>query len=127
VFLAVVLLGPAVAAAVAELLHLLVIVLVAVAAAGLAAFVAWRLRRGRQDAPRQVQRITPAPPRPSPLRSEPRQAIEAPQQMHLHFHGASAEDVAAIIAQQALPEPDVNRPDPRTPYNRSGGARGTRR
>jgi hypothetical protein len=29
--------------------------------------------------------------------AEPRPAIEAPRQVHLHFHGVSAEDVAAII------------------------------
>jgi hypothetical protein len=50
VILAVALLGPAVAAAVAELLHLLVIVAVALAAvvgAGLVAAGAWRLRQTR--------------------------------------------------------------------------------
>jgi hypothetical protein len=105
VFLAVVLLGPAVAAAVAELLHLLVIVAVVLAAAagvGLTAFVAWRLRHRRQAAPWRVERITPAPPRPSPLRSEPRPAIEAPQQVHIHhhWHGVDAAEVAELIRRQ---------------------------
>jgi hypothetical protein len=53
--LAVALLGPAVAAAVAELLHILIIVivvLVAVAGGSLVAFGAWRLRQTRQGPPR---------------------------------------------------------------------------
>ena len=98
--LAVALLGPAVAAAVAELVHLLVLVvvaLVAVAGAGLVTLGAWRLRHARQEAPRVVVQATPVPPRPSPLRSEPRQAIEPPRQVHLHFHGVQAEDVAASL------------------------------
>jgi hypothetical protein len=101
-----ILIGPAVAAAVAELLHIVLIVvavLAVVAAAGLAAFVAWRLRHRRRSAPWQVQCITPAPARPSPLRSEPRPAIEAPRQVHLHLHGVSAEDIAAILARNHFP------------------------
>jgi hypothetical protein len=57
ILLAVALLGPAVAAAVAELLHLLVIAAVAVAAVagvGLVAAGGWRLRSGRQDMARVV-------------------------------------------------------------------------
>jgi hypothetical protein len=33
-------------------------------------------------------------------------------QFHLHFHGVSAEDVAAILARQDLPWPEVNQPGP---------------
>jgi hypothetical protein len=115
VILAVALLGPAVAAAVAELLHLLVIVLVVLAAvtgAGLVAFGAWRLRQPRPNAAPVTQRITPAPARPSPLLSEPRRAIERGGHLHLHFHGAGAEEIAALLARDTLPGPDVNRPDP---------------
>jgi hypothetical protein len=100
VILAAALLGPAIAAAVAELLHLLVIVIAAVAGAGLVAAGAWRLRSGRQDTARVLYRVTPAPPRPSPLPSQPRPAIEAPRQVHLHFHGTDPAEVAAIIRQQ---------------------------
>jgi hypothetical protein len=109
VILAVALLGPAVAAAVAELLHLLVIVaavLAVLAGADLVALGAWQLRHARQEMARVVYRVTPAPPRAVQAISEPRprnafpdvprQAIEAPRQVHLHLHGVSAEDVAAI-------------------------------
>ena len=82
VIVAAALLGPAVAAAVAELLHLLLIalaVLAGVAVAGVVALVAFRVSRGRQEAARVLYRVTPAPPRPAPLRSEPRPVIEAPR------------------------------------------------
>jgi hypothetical protein len=114
VILAVALIGPAVAAAVAELLHLLVIVLVALAAlagAGGLALVAFRVSHRRQETARLLYQVTPAPSRPAQLPSEPRPAIEAPRQLHLHFHGVQAEDVAAIIARD-LPQPDVNRRKP---------------
>ncbi len=102
VILAVALLGPAVAAAVAALLHLLVIVavvLAAVAGAGAVALVAFPVSRGRQESARALHRVTPAPARPSPLRSEPRAAIEPPRQVHLHLHGVSADEIAAAIRQ----------------------------
>jgi hypothetical protein len=97
--------GP-VAAAVAELLHLLVIVavvLAAVAGAGGLALVAFRVSRGRQEAARVLYRVTPAPPRPPPLHSEPRPVIEAPRpeaHVHHHWHGVDAEDVAEILRRQ---------------------------
>jgi hypothetical protein len=93
------LVGPAVAAAVAELLHLLVLVLVALAAVvgvALVAFGAWRLRQTRQEPARALYRVTPAPPKQSPLPTGPRPAIEQ-RAIHLHLHGVSAEDLAAII------------------------------
>jgi hypothetical protein len=101
ILLAVALLGRAVAAAVAELVHVLLIVAVALAVlagSGLVALGAWRLRSGRQNTARMVYRVTSAPKR-SPLRSDSRSAIEAPRQVHLHLHGVTAEDVAAILAQ----------------------------
>jgi hypothetical protein len=45
-----------------------------------------------------------SPARPVPWQAaqavpEPRRAaIEAPREVHLHFHGVTAEDVAAIVA-----------------------------
>jgi hypothetical protein len=33
----------------------------------------------------------------------------APREVHLHLHGVTAEDVAAILARQDLPRPEVNR------------------
>lgn len=91
--------GP-VAAAAAELLHLLVIVvavLAGVVGAGVVAYVAFRVSHRGQDATRVLYRATPAPPRPSPLPSEARSAIEAARQVHLHFHGVDPADVAELI------------------------------
>ena len=95
--------GP-VAAAAAELVRAVVIavaVLGGLALAAGAALVAYRLRRGRQGAPLVARRVTPvtrqaAEPLPAPRRP----AIERPAELHLHFHGLTAEDVAAILARR---------------------------
>jgi uncharacterized membrane protein YraQ (UPF0718 family) len=103
VIVAAALLGPAVAAAVAELLHLLVIAVAIVgglALAGAVALVAFRVSRGRQETARVLYRVTPAPLKPSPLPSAPPTAIEAPRQVHLHFHGVDPADVAELIRRQ---------------------------
>ena len=107
IIVAAALLGPAVAAAVAELLHLLVIVLVVLAAlagAAAVALVAFRVSHRSQEAARVLYRITPAPPRPSPLPSEPRSTIEAPRQVHLHFHRIDPADVAELIRRHGEQE-----------------------
>ena len=64
---------------------------------GLVALVAFRVSYRDQETARALYRVTPAPPRPAPLRSEPRPAIEAPRQVHLHFHGVDPADVAELI------------------------------
>jgi hypothetical protein len=38
----------------------------------------------------------PAPPLPAAQR----RAIEGPREVHLHFHGITAEDVAAVIKRE---------------------------
>jgi hypothetical protein len=51
--------------------------------------------------------VAPAPvpwQRTEPLTAPRRPAIEAPGQVHLHFHGVTAEDVAEVLAR-------VNRED----------------
>jgi hypothetical protein len=75
ILLAVALLGPAVAAAVAELVHVLLIVagvIVGVGAAGLVGLLAWQLRRTRVDAARAMPPRTlvarAAQPLPEPRR-----------------------------------------------------------
>jgi hypothetical protein len=96
------LVGPAVAAAVAELLHVLLIaavVLAVVAGAGLVALGAWQLRHRDAEPTRPVYRATPvATPHVRAL-PEPRPAIERAAEVHLHFHGVSAEEAAAAIRQ----------------------------
>ena len=113
ILLAFALLGPAVAAAVAELVHVLLIVagvIVGVGAAGLAGLLAWQLRRTRVDAARAMPPRTlvarAAPPllqarRASELPAAPQR--EPPGGLHLHFHGLDAEDVAAILNRQDDP------------------------
>jgi hypothetical protein len=111
IIVAAALLGPAVAAAVAALLHLLVIaavVLAAVAGAVDVALVAFRVSHRGQERARVLYGVTPVPPQPSPLRTEPQRAIEQPREVHLHLHGVSAEDIAAIIDRrdgQVIDEP----------------------
>jgi hypothetical protein len=125
VIVAAALLGPAVAAAVAELVHIVLIIGAAVAAlgaAGLAGLLAFRVRRRLEDAaraePPNLGAVSPlhrtaraAPPllraqRPPVLPIE--SGREVPGGFHLHFHGVNAEDVAALLAR-ALPRPGVNR------------------
>ena len=67
------------------------------AAVGLVAFIAYRVRHRRSVSgaaraarpPALVRAARPLPP--------PRQAIERAPEVHLHFHGVTAEDVAAIV------------------------------
>jgi hypothetical protein len=62
------------------------------AAAGTAAVLTYRTRR--RDARALTQRGIRALPTPE------QRALGRAQEVHLHFHGVSAEDVAAIIARQ---------------------------
>jgi hypothetical protein len=116
ILLAVALLGPA-AAAVAELVHVLLIVagvIVGAGAAGLAGLLAWQLRRTRVDAARAMpplpsKMVRAARPLPQARRAGELPAApqrEPPGGLHLHFHGLDAAQIAAIIARQR--EGDVN-------------------
>jgi hypothetical protein len=108
ILLAAALLGPAIAAAVAELVHLVLIVVAVfagIAAAGVAALAAFHVHRWRASG--TVQRPLPAPPRQRAVQAprEPRPAIERPIEQHVHFHGLTAEDVAAIIERSRQDRP----------------------
>jgi hypothetical protein len=103
--LAVKLAGPA-AAAVGELVHVLLVVVAVVggaAGACLLGFCAWRLYRWRHE---DAARTLAAPPsrvraaRPLPEPQPERRAIEPGQQLHLHFHGTDPAEVAEIIRRQ---------------------------
>ena len=89
------------AAAVGELLHALAIMaidVVVVAVAATAAAVAYRLRHGPPRAlPPRVYGNTSV--HAVQDRPEPR-ALPARADVHLHFHGVSAEDIAAILARR---------------------------
>jgi len=92
--------GP-VAAAVGELLRAVVIIVavaVGLALAAAVAAVALRLRRGQPRAlPPRVIHAWAAPPAVQD-RIQPRE-LPARQEVHLHFHGVTAQDVAAILAR----------------------------
>jgi hypothetical protein len=103
--LAVLIAGPVAAAvtAVAQALITIIAVLAGLGAVGGTAYAVYRVRH-----PRPVQG-PPAPRagqvpwrRAEPLPAPRRPAVEPPREVHLHFHGVTAEDVAAILA-------DVNR------------------
>jgi hypothetical protein len=90
--------GPA-AAAIAELARAVVIIVIAAVVLAVAAAVALRLHQGHAIGgsacpPRQVPWRTA-----EPLQEPRRAAIGAQREVHLHFHGASAEDVAAIVTR----------------------------
>jgi hypothetical protein len=92
ILLAVALLGPAIAAAVAELVHLVLIVvavLAGIAATGVVALAAFHVHRWRAGG--TVQRSLPAPTAVRALQAprEPPPAIERPQEVHLHLHGVT--------------------------------------
>jgi hypothetical protein len=96
--LAVKLAGP-VLAAVAELLHVFLImagVVVGLGAVGLVGLLTWRWRRWQKDAARAMPPYAPRMARAAQPLPEPPPAIE----QHVHFHGLSAEDVAAILNRQ---------------------------
>jgi hypothetical protein len=90
-----------VAAAVAVLVHILLIVaavLAGVAAVTLVAYVAWRVRRSRHESRPAPAALPPGVARAAqPLPAPQQRAIEGGGQLHLHFHGVTAEDVADII------------------------------
>jgi hypothetical protein len=56
-------------------------------------------RRGPHHAPELPQAVRAAQPLPSE-----RPAIEHPTEVHLHLHGVSAEEVAAILNRQVYPQ-----------------------
>jgi hypothetical protein len=98
--------GP-VGAAAAELVWVLGIVVAIIAGGAAVALMggwAWRWRRRRLDAARTYPQsripVRAAPPLPQERQAPELPAAsrrELPGGLHLHFHGVSAEDVAAII------------------------------
>jgi hypothetical protein len=75
-------------------------VILGVALAGVAAFVTYRLRQGRATGAVRLAPPRPVPwPGTEPLSGPSRPAVEAPREVHLHFHGADAEEIAAALRQ----------------------------
>jgi hypothetical protein len=98
--------------AAAELLHVVLIVVFIAActgAVGVVALLALKCRRVRAGAaartmpplPPQVVRAAPPLPQERRVGDLPRESQrELPGELHLHFHGISADEVAAIVRQQ---------------------------
>jgi hypothetical protein len=116
ILLAGALLGPPAAAAAAELLHVLAIVagvIVGVGAVGVGGLLAWRWRRPRRDAARAMPPLpqkmaraaSPLPQARRPPALPSASARELPGSLHLHFHGVSLEEIAAIIERRRPEEP----------------------
>lgn len=96
--------GP-VGAAVGALLHLLliaVVVILSLAGVGLAAVIAYRVHRWRAGGTTPVSLPAPTVARAVQAPTQPRPAIERPQEVHVHhhWHGVDAEDVAEILRRQ---------------------------
>jgi hypothetical protein len=104
VVIGVILAGPAVLAALVEIVQLALIIAIAVAVAavaGLAAVIVWRVRHQDPPAtqsPMLVHRTILTPRSAAVTRPAPVKAIEAPQ-LHVHYHGADPADAAAVIRQ----------------------------
>ena len=97
--------GPVAAAAV-ELLHILliaVVVILSLGAVGLAAVIAFRVHRWRAGGTTRASLPAPTAARAVRAPTGPRPAIERPQEVHLHLHGVSAEEIAAILRRQDQP------------------------
>jgi hypothetical protein len=81
-----------VAHAIYDLIMVLIITVVLLAVAGTAAVLTHRVRcRGARALTRRGM---------PPLSAPEHRALGRAQEVHLHFHGVSAEDLAAIIARQ---------------------------
>jgi hypothetical protein len=90
--------APVALAAIAELLHMVLILaagIVGLGAVGLVGLLACRWRCTRLDAARTVTQRAPASVRAAQPLPEPRPAVERAPEVHLH--GITAEDVAAIL------------------------------
>ena len=96
--------GPVLAAA-AEVVYVVGIVVAATAGGAAVAFMvaqAWRWRRRRLDAARAEVLTALLPLRAAQPLPHSRRAIGRPRQVHLHLHGVSAAELAAIIRQQQV-------------------------
>jgi hypothetical protein len=93
--------------------HMVLIIAAAVAmlgAAGMAGLLAFRVRRRLEDAaragPPNLGAVSPLHRTARAARPllEPRPAIEAPRQVHIHLHGVTPEDVAELVRRHSRQE-----------------------
>jgi hypothetical protein len=79
-------------------------------AAGMAGLLAFRVRRRLEDAaragPPNLGAVSPLhrTARAAQPLLEPRPAIEAPRQVHIHLHGVTPEDVAELVRRHSRQE-----------------------
>jgi hypothetical protein len=71
---------------------------------GLAAVIAFRVHRWRAGGTTRVSLPAPTVARAVQAPTEPPPAIERPQEVHLHLHGVTPADIAAILARENLPQ-----------------------
>jgi hypothetical protein len=96
----------AAAAAVAELVHVLLIaaaVIVGVGAAGLVGLLTWRWRCWQAGAARAMPPLSPRVARAAQPLPAPPSAIERAPEVHLHLHGVTPEEIAAILNRRDKP------------------------
>lgn len=93
----------AASAAVSAVVTIVLIVTGCVTGLAVLGAVAWLVHRARQDRsgrPVAAWPMVQAPPSGRRELSDPYKAIEPPRDLHVHFHGLTAEQVAAIITQR---------------------------
>jgi hypothetical protein len=92
--------------AITSLLEVLAVIVAALAVAGSAGLVLLLRYQGRRARANTAAVVSPAravPPRAAEtLSAAQRPAIEAKRELHIHLHGVSAEDVAAIVTDASV-------------------------
>lgn len=111
VIAAVVLIGSGAASAITSLLVTVLIVISSIIGLAIVGGVAWLVYRARSDRPRRPIAARPVyrlPPEPRPrLEGSHKPAIEPGREIHLHLHGLTPDQIAAIITYRgAYPEED---------------------
>jgi hypothetical protein len=99
--------------ALAELIRVLAITVAIMAAVALAAAVLGLAARRRRPAPYRAEVLAPyvTPAAPQAVHEHPaRLQLEQPREIHLHFHGLSSKDIAAIHSQHGQPTAEQERP-----------------
>ena len=108
VIAAVVLIGSGALTAIVHALEVVVIVLgctIALAAVGGIALLVYRTRQDRPGAVYSTRAVSQLPPEPRPQLSPPyKPAVEPAREIHLHLHGLTPDQLAAIATHRYLEE-----------------------
>ena len=111
VIAAAVLIGSGAVSAIASALVTILIivgVVIVLAVAGVVALLVYRTRSERPGRPIEAPAVYQLPPDPRPrLEDSHKPAIEPPREIHLHLHGLTPDQLAAIVTQRgAYPRED---------------------